>query len=94
MCSSDLYTLDLTKPRGSRIYDVTIGGKPLDPAATYRICVNNYMASGGDGMNALKNAKGFRQDTGLVDLNVFVDYLGTHSPVRVTTEGRVRFIKN
>ena len=73
------YTLDLTKPRGSRIYDVTIGGKPLDPAATYRICVNNYMASGGDGMNALKNAKGFRQDTGLIDLNVFVDYLGAHS---------------
>ena len=34
--------------------NVMIGGKPLDPAATYTLATNDYMAGGGDGYIALE----------------------------------------
>jgi 2',3'-cyclic-nucleotide 2'-phosphodiesterase/3'-nucleotidase len=36
------YEIDLSKPAGSRIVNATIGGKPVDPAAVYKMAVNNY----------------------------------------------------
>jgi 5'-nucleotidase / UDP-sugar diphosphatase len=48
---------DRSKPAGSRIVSVTIGGKPLDPKATYKLATNDYMLDGGDGYTALKGGK-------------------------------------
>lgn len=36
------YEIDITKPVGERIVNVTIDGKELDPKATYKLAVNNY----------------------------------------------------
>ena len=36
------YEIDLSKDAGHRITNATIGGKPVDPAATYKLAVNNY----------------------------------------------------
>jgi 2',3'-cyclic-nucleotide 2'-phosphodiesterase (5'-nucleotidase family) len=36
-------------PPGSRVRDVMVAGKPLDPTATYTIAVPDYMLKGGDG---------------------------------------------
>ncbi len=46
-------TLDRAAPRGSRVRSVTINGRALDPAARYRVVVNNFLASGGDGFTTL-----------------------------------------
>ena len=43
------YRFDAAKPRGRRIASVTVGGAPLDPARTYRLATNDFLARGGDG---------------------------------------------
>jgi 5'-nucleotidase len=51
-----------------------LNGEPIDPAATYSVTVNSFLASGGD--NFWELAKGTsRADTGKVDLEAMVDYL-------------------
>jgi 2',3'-cyclic-nucleotide 2'-phosphodiesterase (5'-nucleotidase family) len=40
---------DLTAPAGSRVKAVAVGGVALDPAKTYTLATNDYMARGGDG---------------------------------------------
>jgi 5'-nucleotidase len=36
------------------VSDVRIGGVPLDPAASYRVTTNNFLADGGDGFQSLR----------------------------------------
>lgn len=50
-------TVDLKAPKGSRVKSVTVGGAPLDPAKTYTLATNDFMANGGDGYAVLKDAK-------------------------------------
>jgi 2',3'-cyclic-nucleotide 2'-phosphodiesterase / 3'-nucleotidase len=41
------YDIDITKPVGQRITNLTYGGQPIDPAAQFVIAINNYRQSGG-----------------------------------------------
>jgi 2',3'-cyclic-nucleotide 2'-phosphodiesterase/3'-nucleotidase len=41
------YKIDLTRPAGDRILDLTFQGKPLDPARKLRVAINNYRYTGG-----------------------------------------------
>jgi len=68
---------------------VTIAGQPIDPAKTYRITLLGFTASGGDSHFILRDAKGRRVDTGLTDIDAFVDYLKAHSPLDPKPAGRV-----
>ena len=74
------YTYDPTAAAGSRITQVWIGDAPLDPTATYRVVANSFLASGGDNFATLALGAG-KADSGRVDLQAFVDYLGELSPV-------------
>jgi 5'-nucleotidase len=47
------YAFDRSKPEGQRIIWMKLGGKPLDPVKRYRVTVNNFLASGGDGFTRL-----------------------------------------
>ena len=57
-----------------RCEDIRIQGKPLDPARTYRIATNSYLAAGGDGYRMLLNAVD-RYDSSRFLRDVFADYL-------------------
>lgn len=88
------YTFDLSKPVGQRVTVVEIEKPdgtyaPIDPNATYRTVVNNFMAAGGDGYDVLKNAKGNRYDTGFADAESFLGYLQSIGNIDSIKGGRV-----
>ncbi len=45
------FSYDLSRPEGQRIVSMTLNGKPIRPDARYRVTVNNFLASGGDGFS-------------------------------------------
>lgn len=42
------YTFDPSAEAGARILSATVDGVPLDSAATYTLCTNDFLAAGGD----------------------------------------------
>ena len=46
---------DSSKPTGSRIVEVLVGGVALEPDATYTVATNDFMAVGGDNYTMLTN---------------------------------------
>ncbi|MER6603639.1 bifunctional metallophosphatase/5'-nucleotidase [Streptomyces parvus] len=73
------YTLDLTKSGADRVVADTIklNGEAIDPARTYRVAMNEFLAGGGDGFPAL--GEGTNKLVGASDLDLFNAYLAAHS---------------
>ncbi|NED85108.1 bifunctional metallophosphatase/5'-nucleotidase [Streptomyces sp. SID11233] len=73
------YTLDMTKSGADRVVVGTIllNGEAIDPAKTYRVAMNEFLAGGGDGFAAL--GEGTNKLVGASDLDLFNDYLAAHS---------------
>ncbi|WP_161962458.1 ExeM/NucH family extracellular endonuclease [Nocardioides speluncae] len=70
---------DPAQPRGSRIVSVVVGGEPLDPAATYTVSTFSFLGTGGDNFTAF--TQGTSRDTGLVDRDLWIQYLRDHKPL-------------
>ncbi|WP_300974284.1 bifunctional metallophosphatase/5'-nucleotidase [Sphingomonas sp. LHG3406-1] len=51
------YRFDVSRGDGRRITAMTLNGRPIDPARTYRVTVNNFLASGGDGYSVLAQGR-------------------------------------
>jgi 2',3'-cyclic-nucleotide 2'-phosphodiesterase (5'-nucleotidase family) len=84
------FTADLREPKGQRISNVKIAGKPLEKTATYTLAANDYLFSGGDGYVMLKNAKpllGVR-DARLMANDVMA-YIAARKTVSPRIEGRI-----
>jgi 5'-nucleotidase len=83
------YTVDLSKPAGSRVVDMHLNGNSVDPGGKYRVVVNNYLASGGDGLTAF-TAGSEVTDTGIIDLDALVAWI---APGRTPPQpNRIRLI--
>lgn len=67
------YTWTTGAPAGSRVSDLEVAGRPVDPAASYRVSVNNFLAAGGDGFTAFTS--GTDLTGGPIDLDAFTAYL-------------------
>ena len=81
---------DPSRPAGDRVLEVLVAGQPLDPAATYVLAVNNFVAEGGDGFEMLIDApRVITEEVGVHDATVVADYIERHSPVAPAVEGRV-----
>ena len=50
------FGFDASKPPGSRIAGVTVGGMPLEPSRTYRLATNDFLGRGGDGYDMFVGA--------------------------------------
>lgn len=74
MSSNVNYSYDATRDEGSRITSIYIDGKPLDPAASYKVVMPTFLASGGDNFHSLTKAENV-YDTGSVDLDAFIEYV-------------------
>lgn len=75
---------------GKGVSEIVVAGEPLDQAKTYRVTFLNFTANGGDAHVVLKSAKGQRVDTGLIDLDAFIDYIKSHSPLSPVSTNRIR----
>ena len=88
------YTADLSMDPGSRITEATIGGEPVDPAATYLMVTNNYMRNGGDGYAMFEDAAN-AYDFGPGLEQVVADYLGAQDGAyQPYTDGRITITGN
>ncbi|WP_344301427.1 bifunctional metallophosphatase/5'-nucleotidase [Nocardioides bigeumensis] len=75
------YDRSESAPTGSKVSNVRINGVLLDPATTYRVTVNNFLADGGDGYSVLR--QGTNRFVGEIDSDAFsryVEFLGTVDP--------------
>jgi 5'-nucleotidase len=75
------YAWDGARPSGDRVIAerMLLNGQPIDPAARYRITVNNYLAVGGGGFTVLK--QGAAQQFGVYDADALLAYFQAHSPI-------------
>ncbi|MEU3184706.1 bifunctional metallophosphatase/5'-nucleotidase [Streptomyces sp. NPDC006923] len=73
------YTLDMTKTGAARVVtdSVRLNGEAIDPAKTYRVAMNEFLAGGGDGFAAL--GQGTNKLVGPSDLDLFNAYLAANS---------------
>lgn len=75
------YAVNKSSPKGERVVDIKVKNsqavyEPLNMGQSYKLVTNSYMASkGGDGYASLRGFSGYKYDTGLLDFEVFIEYL-------------------
>lgn len=89
------YTWDASKPAGApsgtgaRVVpgSMSLNGVAIDPNQTYRVTVNNFMASGGDNYSVL--TKGTNPQVGLIDIDASVAYFMAQGTVPTPGQNRI-----
>ncbi|WP_181775311.1 bifunctional metallophosphatase/5'-nucleotidase [Amycolatopsis pittospori] len=81
------YSFSSSAPAGSKISNLTLDGTPIDPAASYRVSVNNFLAAGGDGFTEF--TKGTGLTGGPVDLDALIAYFAAHPNVAPPAADRI-----
>ncbi|MFF7770707.1 bifunctional metallophosphatase/5'-nucleotidase [Streptomyces massasporeus] len=91
------YTLDLTKSGADRVVtdSIKVNGAAIDPAATYRVATNSFLAGGGDGFPTL--GQGTNDVVGSDDLTALEQYLTANSsasnPIAPPKADRITIVK-
>jgi 5'-nucleotidase len=62
------------------VTDLAINGTPIDPAATYRVTTNDFLANGGDGFTNLQAGTDRTTAPGF-DVDALTAYLGAGTPI-------------
>lgn len=68
-----VYTYDPAAAQGSRVTSITLDGTAIDPAASYTVAANSFLAAGGDNFSTFREGTG-KRDTGKIDLQSMVDW--------------------
>lgn len=86
------YTIDLRRPPGDRIVDLTYQGKPLNPELRLRVAINNYRLNGGGGYAMFRDAKVlYRSNTEIRDLIVDWVRQNPEIPSEPTHNWKIRY---
>lgn len=81
---------DTTKPAGSRVTEILVDGKPIDPQRKYTLATNDYMASGGDGYTVFIGAKNLIDAAASILMaSQVIDYVAQRNEVSPTVDGRM-----
>lgn len=91
------FSVQLKAPMGRRVSALVIRDKdglyqPVHPSRSYRTIVNTFVAGGGDGFASIKNSKGYRYDTGIIDSDAFRDSIEKTGAVRNPTRQRIKLL--
>jgi 5'-nucleotidase len=86
------YTWTASAPTGSKvdIASIMINGVPIDPAASYRVTVNSFLADGGDNFTVL--VQGTDRLGGAVDTDALEAYFAANSPVAPGPQDRITVV--
>ncbi|CAM4316553.1 bifunctional UDP-sugar hydrolase/5'-nucleotidase [Paenibacillus alkaliterrae] len=85
------FTYDSSKPAGSRVLEVKVGGKPIDLMGAYKVATNDFLAAGGDGYKTLLKANVFNSGFTLYD--VIEERLLQQKSISPKSEGRITSVK-
>ena len=86
------YTVDMSKPEGARVTELTVDDEPVDPAAEYTVVVNEFLSS--PEWNGSPFAeRGTRREAGLTDISALTRYVTDEGPLTSPKPGRVRVIR-
>ncbi len=90
------FAFNPNNPPGERVLSVTVGGRPLDPDAVYKVATNDFLASGGDGYDMLVSDSYFfgseRMDGDYLR-DVVAAYFETNPTVAPEVEGRITIVE-
>lgn len=88
------YAYDVTRPLGSRIVadSMRLDDVPIRPDAEYRVTVNSFMASGGDGFTVLVDGRA--KVVGVIDVDAAEAYFSARSPMTPPMTGRMTKLRN
>ena len=87
-------SVDLTKAPGARVVTAEVNGKPLDPAATYKVATNDYMLGGGNGYKSLGTGKVLiTAEAAHLMASDVIDYVTAQKTVDVKVDGRITIKK-
>jgi 5'-nucleotidase len=83
------YSYDRTRPAGDRVLNNTVklNGSPIVDAQPYRVEMNSFLATGGDGFSVFNQCT--NQLGGEIDLDALVRYFMAHSPIAPPAEDRI-----
>jgi len=75
------YSWDDARPSGDHVLadSLSLNGARIDPAASYRVTVNNYLSVGGDGFTVLKD--GTAPLVGVYDIDALYGYFRANGPI-------------
>ena len=68
--------------KDNKLIKLTIAGKEIAPERNYKLALNSYLASGGDGYPKMTGKPGFI-NTGFVDADVLREFIKAKSPIAV-----------
>ncbi|WP_329064262.1 bifunctional metallophosphatase/5'-nucleotidase [Streptomyces sp. NBC_01429] len=91
------YSVDMSRSGADRLLVDTIRlkGRPLDPAATYKVTVNDFLANGGNDFDVFGEIA-TREGGDITDLDALVTYLeettSAGNPAPVPAQGRITFV--
>jgi 5'-nucleotidase len=83
------YSYDRTRPAGDRVLNNTVklNGSPIVDSQSYRVEMNSFLATGGDGFSVFNQCT--NQLGGEIDLDALVRYFMNHSPISPPAEDRI-----
>jgi 5'-nucleotidase len=83
------YVWSASAPIGQKVdpASITLHGTTIDPAASYRVTVNSFLADGGDNFAVLRS--GTSRLGGVVDTQALEDYFTARSPVAPGPQDRI-----
>jgi len=81
-------TYNQSAPIGNKVISININGMALENNKTYKVLTNNFLADGGDGYAAFKNAAA-KQNTQVVLIEPMKKYLSSFTTYVPMLEGRI-----
>lgn len=79
---------------GERVKSVSVNGKPLDPAASYTVATNDFLAKGGDGYTVFTEGKTLIDAAAAKYMATMVmDFVAAAGEVAPKVEGRVTAVE-